>query len=54
MGAHKIEEHESSQVRMTSEGEDHIITHPNFNLEKILNDLGLVKLPQKVKFNGKS
>ncbi len=54
-GAHKIQQDESTQVkRMASKEKGEIMTHPKFNLQKIENDLGLVKMSEKLKFNGES
>ena len=45
MGAHKIKEDESSQVRLTSTEFFH---HEQYDSQSITNDIGLVKLPQSV------
>ena len=45
LGAHKIKEDESSQVRLTSTEFFH---HEQYDSQSINNDIGLVKLPQSV------
>ena len=45
LGAHKIKEDESSQVRLTSTEFFH---HEQYDSQSITNDIGLVKLPQSV------
>lgn len=48
LGAHDIRQNESSQIRVTSRD---IIVHPEWNYQKLENDIALIKLPEPVTVN---
>lgn len=48
LGAHDIRQNESSQIRVTSRD---IIVHPEWNYQKLQNDIALIKLPEPVTVN---
>ncbi|XP_030753179.1 brachyurin-like [Sitophilus oryzae] len=48
LGAHDIRKNESTQLRLSC---DSITVHPNWNYEKLENDIALIKLPHSVSYN---
>lgn len=48
LGAHDIRKNETSQFHVTCED---ITVHPEWNYQKLENDIALIKLPQPVTLN---
>ncbi|CAO1426739.1 unnamed protein product [Diamesa serratosioi] len=50
LGAHMIDEKESTQVKFEVP-KSGLVVHPDYDNEKVLNDVAMIKLPSEVTFN---